>query len=144
MASNDIGIDLGTASVIIYDPQNGLLLREPSVVAVNTVTGKIIAVGDEANQMLGRTPDRIRAVMPLSNGVISDFDMTREMITHFISKIYAGNLIKPRVIICVPSGITEVESNAVISAAASAGARKVFLIEEPVAAAIGAGLDISK
>ena len=94
--------------------------------------------------MLGRTPDRIRAAMPLSDGVISDFDMTTAMISYFIKKVYAGNLIKPRVVICVPSGVTEVESNAVVSAAASAGARKVYLIEEPVAAAIGAGIDISK
>ena len=144
MASNDIGIDLGTATVIIYDSKDGLLLKEPSVVAINTKSNKVIAVGEDANRMVGRTPDQIRAVMPLSDGVISSFEMTREMITYFIRKIYAGSLIKPRVAVCVPSGITGVESNAVVSAAISAGARKVYLIEEPVAAAIGAGLDISK
>ena len=144
MASNDIGIDLGTATVIIYDMVAGLLLKEPSVVAYDTRTGEIITAGDEAYRMLGRTPDRIRAAMPLSDGVISDFDMTKAMITHFIRKIYPNNLIKPRVVICVPSGVTEVEANAVVSAAVSSGARKVYLIEEPVAAAIGAGLDISK
>ena len=144
MASNDIGIDLGTATVIIYDMQKGLLLKEPSVVAVDSRTGDIIAAGEEAYRMLGRTPDRIRAAMPLSDGVISDFEMTKAMITHFIRKIYPNNLIKPRVVICVPSGVTEVEANAVVSAALSSGARKVYLIEEPVAAAIGAGIDISK
>ncbi len=144
MPSNDIGIDLGTATVIIYDAQRGLLLKEPSVVAVDTRTGNIITAGSDAQQMLGRTPDRIRAVMPLSDGVISDFDMTAAMISYFIHKVYSGNLIKPRVVICVPSGITEVESDAVVSAAASAGARKVFLVEEPVAAALGAGIDITR
>ena len=144
MAANDIGIDLGTASVLIYDPERGLMLKEPSVVAVNTQTGEVIAVGENAQQMLGRTPDKIRAVMPLSDGVISDFDMTSAMITQFIKKVTGGGIIKPRVIICVPSGITEVESNAVAGAATAAGARKVFLIEEPVAAALGAGIGISK
>lgn len=144
MASNDIGIDLGTATVIIYDIQKGLVLKEPSVVAFDNRSGDIIAAGDEAYRMLGRTPDRIRAAMPLVDGVISDFDMTKAMISHFIRKIYPNNLIKPRVVICVPSGVTEVEANAVVSAAVSSGARKVFLIEEPVAAAIGAGIDISK
>ncbi|WMJ83426.1 rod shape-determining protein [Oscillospiraceae bacterium LTW-04] len=144
MTSNDIGIDLGTATVIIYDMQKGLLLKEPSVVAVDSRSGDIIAAGDEAYRMLGRTPDRIRAAMPLVDGVISDFDMTKAMISHFIHKIYPNNLIKPRVVICVPSGVTEVEANAVVSAALSSGARKVYLIEEPVAAAIGAGIDIAK
>lgn len=144
MAFNDIGIDLGTATVLVYDTQRGLLLKEPSVVAVDTRTGEIITAGEEARHMLGRTPDRIRAEMPLSDGVISDFEMTKAMISYFIRKVYSGNLIKPRVVICVPSGVTEVESHAVVSAAAAAGARKVYLIEEPVAAAIGAGIDISK
>ena len=144
LAANDIGIDLGTASVLIYDPERGLMLKEPSVVAANPQTGEVIAVGETAQQMLGRTPDKIRAVMPLSDGVISDFDMTSAMITQFIKKVTGGGIIKPRVIICVPSGITEVESNAVAGAATAAGARKVFLIEEPVAAALGAGIDISK
>lgn len=144
MASNDIGIDLGTATVIIYDSQAGLLLKEPSVIAVDTRNGNIIAVGSEAHEMLGRTPDRIRAQMPLMDGVISDFEATRAMIERFIKKVYHNGLIKPRVMICVPGGITGVEANAVVSAAINAGARKVFLIEEPVAAAIGAGIDISK
>lgn len=144
MPSNDIGIDLGTATVIVYDKEDGLLLREPSVIAVDTRSGAIIAAGEEAHEMLGRTPDRIRAQMPLSDGVISDFEMTREMIAYFIRKVYPNSLIKPRVVICVPSGVTGVEANAVVSAAVSAGARKVFLIEEPVAAAIGAGIDITK
>ena len=144
MASNDIGIDLGTATVIIHDMEQGLLLKEPSVVAVDSRSGDIIAAGEEAYRMLGRTPDRIRAAMPLSDGVISDFEMTKAMITHFIRKLYPNSLIKPRVVICVPSGETEVEANAVVSAALSSGARKVYLIEEPVAAAIGAGIDISK
>lgn len=143
-ASNDIGIDLGTATVIIYDPDRGLLLKEPSVVAINKYTGDVLAVGEEASAMLGRTPDRIQAVMPLSDGVISDFEMTSAMIKAFIKKVYNGSMIKPRVAICVPSGITGVESKAVVSAAVDAGARKVYLIEEPVAAAIGAGIDISK
>lgn len=144
MPSNDIGIDLGTASVIIYDREKGLLLKEPSVVALDTRTGDIIAAGSEAQLMLGRTPDRIRAVMPLADGVISDFETTKMMLSHFIRKVYRGSLIKPRVAVCVPSGITGVETNAVVNAAVMAGARKVYLIEEPVAAAIGAGIDISK
>lgn len=144
MPSNDIGIDLGTATVLVYDKNDGLLLREPSVIAVDTKTGAIVAAGEEAHRMLGRTPDRIRAVMPLSDGVISDFEMTREMISYFIRKVYASSLIKPRIVVCVPSGVTGVEANAVVSAVVSAGARKVYLIEEPVAAAIGAGIDITK
>ncbi|MEG2144595.1 MAG: rod shape-determining protein [Oscillospiraceae bacterium] len=140
----DIGIDLGTTNVVIYSPDGELLLKEPSVIAQNVLTGKTIAVGNEAFTMLGKTPDRIRAILPMGNGVISDYDMTREMITYFIKKIYGGKLIKPRVIICVPSGITDVETNAVVGAATEAGARKVYLIEEPVAAAIGAGLKIGE
>lgn len=144
MASNDIGIDLGTASVIIYDSEAGLLLREPSVVAVDAKTGELIAAGFDAQRMLGRTPGHIEAKMPLSDGVISDYALTQQMIAHFIKKVYAGSLIKPRVVICVPSGVTGVEADAVLSAAASAGARKVYLIEEPVAAALGAGIRIHR
>ena len=144
MPSNDIGIDLGTATIIIYDSHMERILCEPSVVAYDTHTGEVLAVGEAAHRMIGRTPDRIRAAMPLASGVISDFDMTKAIITRFIRDIYANGLIKPRVIVCVPSGITEVESDAVVSAAAGAGARKVYLIEEPVAAALGAGIDISK
>jgi len=142
MPSNDIGIDLGTATILIYDSHLEQLLCEPSVVAYDTVSGEVLAVGKEAQRMLGRTPDRIRAAMPLSDGVISDFDMTTEMITRFIRRIYADSLVKPRMVICVPSGITDVESDAVVSAAVAAGARKVYLVEEPVAAALGAGIDI--
>ncbi len=144
MPSNDIGLDLGTATVIIYDPEKGIILKEPSVVAINVFTDEVLCVGEEANQMIGKTPDRIRAIMPLSDGVISDFDITREMIRIFLKKVSDKGIIKPRVAICVPSGITDVESRAVVSAAVSAGARKVYLIEEPVAAALGAGVDISK
>lgn len=144
MALNDIGIDLGTTSVIIYDTQGNLLLKEASVVAMDSNTNQIITAGEEARVMLGRTPDRIRAAMPLANGVISDFDMTTEMLKHFIRKIYPGSLVKPRAVICVPSGVTEVESNAVVDSAIDAGMRKVFLIEEPVAAALGCDIDIAR
>lgn len=145
MKTIDIGIDLGTATVIIYDSVKGIVLREPSVVAINTYTGAVLGVGEEAYKMLGRTPDKIRAVKPLADGVISDFDVTEKMLKYFIKKVCQKSIFfKPRVALCVPSGITEVESKAVVDAAISAGARKVFLIEEPVAAAIGAGIDISK
>ena len=130
--------------MIIYDRQRGLLLKESSVVAVNKKTNKVVAVGDEANRMVGRTPEYIQVVKPLSDGVISNFEMTFRMIEYFIKKVNIGSFLKPRVIICVPSGITEVEANAVVRAASGAGARKVYLIEEPVAAALGAGIDISK
>ncbi len=142
--SQDIGIDLGTANLLICDPDGNILLNEPSVVAVNTRTGDVMAVGDEANQMLGRTPDHVKAVMPLQDGVISDFDMTSAMIMGFMKKVYSGSAIRPRVIVCVPSAITDVESKAVVETAVRAGARKVYLIEEPVAAAIGSGIDITK
>ena len=144
MSNYDIGIDLGTTNVVIYSPDGELLLSEPSVIAQSTVSGKVIAVGKEAFSMLGKTPGTIEAVMPMANGVISDYILTQEMISSFIKKIYGGKLIKPRVIICVPGGITEVETNAVVGAARSAGARQVYLIEEPVAAALGAGIDISE
>ena len=144
MPTNDIGIDLGTTSVLIYDSQMNLLLCEPSIVAYDVRSGEVFAAGLEARKMLGRTPARICACRPLSNGVISDFDKTGEMIKYFLRRIYSNSIMKPRVIVCVPSGITEVESDAVVSAFTDAGARKVYLIEEPVAAALGAGLDISK
>lgn len=140
----DIGIDLGTSSVLVYEQSKGIVLKEPSVVAINTATGKVVAVGEDAHKMLGRTPDRIRAVRPLKEGVISDFDITQEMLRYFLKKATAGSVVKPRVAICVPSGITEVESRACVNAAASAGARKVNLIEEPVAAALGVGIDITQ
>lgn len=142
--SNDIGIDLGTATVLVYVKGKGIVLKEPSVVAVDVYTNKIYAVGEEARRMLGRTPDSIQAVRPLADGVISDYYLTEEMIKAFINKVCKKKLFKPRIMICVPSGVTEVEQRAVIDAAHQAGARKVYIIEEPVAAAIGAGIDISR
>ena len=142
--SRDIGIDLGTASVLVYVKDKGIVLREPSVVALDKNTGKLLKVGREAQLMLGRTPGNIVAIRPLREGVISDYDMTERMLREFIRKVAPVRLFKPRVIICVPSGITEVEERAVIDAGIQAGARKVYLIEEPLAAALGAGLDIAE
>ena len=142
--SKDIGIDLGTASVLVYIKGKGVVLREPSVVAMDKNTGKLLKVGTDAQAMLGRTPGNIIAIRPLREGVISDYDMTERMLKEFIHKVAGFSFFKPRVIICVPSGITEVEERAVIDAGIQAGARKVYLIEEPVAAAIGAGIDIAK
>ena len=142
--SSDIGIDLGTATVLVYLKGKGIVLNEPSVVAVDRVTGKLIAVGSEAQETLGRTPGNIVAIRPLREGVISDYEMTECMIKEFIRKVQGFRLFKPNVVICVPSIITEVEERAVIDAGTQAGAKRVFLIEEPVAAAIGAGLDISR
>ena len=144
MAGNDIGIDLGTASVLVFVKGKGVVLCEPSVVAVEKMTGKILAVGSEAQSMLGRTPGNIVAVRPLREGVISDYEMTEKMIKEFIKKVLGFRLFKPNVIICIPSVITEVEERAVIDAGTQAGAKRVFLIEEPVAAAIGAGIDIAE
>jgi len=144
MASGDIGIDLGTASVLVFVKGKGVTLCEPSVVAVDKLTGKILAVGADAQSMLGRTPGNIVAVRPLRDGVISDYDMTERMIKEFIKKVLGFRLFKPNVIICIPSVITEVEERAVIDAGIQAGARRVYLIEEPLAAAIGAGIDIAK
>ncbi len=140
----DIGIDLGTATVIAYVKGKGIVLREPSVVAVNNNTGEVLAIGQEARRMLGRTPGNIVATRPLREGVISDYTVTEKMLKHFISKVCGKFIFAPRIMICIPSQVTEVEKKAVIDAASQAGARKVFLIEEPIAAAIGAGLDISK
>ena len=142
--SKDIGIDLGTASVLVYVKGKGIVLNEPAVVAMDKNTGKLLKVGGEAQAMLGRTPGNIVAIRPLRDGVISDYDMTERMLKEFIHKVGEFRFIKPRLIICVPSGITEVEERAVIDAGIQAGARKVYLIEEPVAAAIGAGIDITK
>mgnify|MGYP005964013637 CR=1 FL=1 len=144
MFSKDIGIDLGTASILVYVKGRGVVLREPSVVAIDKNTGKLLKVGTEAQQMLGRTPGNIVAIRPLREGVISDYDMTERMLKEFIRKVTSFRLFKPRIVICVPSGITEVEERAVIDAGIQAGARRVYLIEEPVAAAIGAGIDIAK
>jgi len=142
--SKDIGIDLGTASVLVYVKGKGIVIREPSVVAIDKTTNRILKYGREAQVMLGRTPGNISAIRPLRDGVISQYDITQQMIQHFIKKACGGlSIIKPRVVICVPSGITEVEERAVVDAATQAGARRTYLIEEPVAAAIGAGIDIS-
>ena len=140
----DIGIDLGTATVIAYVRGKGIVLREPSVVAVNSDTGEVLAVGKEARRMLGRTPGNIVATRPLKDGVISDYTVTEKMLKHFITKVCGKFIFSPRIMICIPSQVTEVEKKAVIDAASQAGARKVYLIEEPIAAAIGAGIDISK
>ena len=142
--AKDIGIDLGTASVLVYVKGKGVVLNEPSVVAMDKTTGKLLKVGTDAQAMLGRTPGNIIAIRPLREGVISDYDMTERMLKEFIHKVAGFSFFKPRGIICVPSGITEVEERAVIDAGIQAGARKVYLIEEPVAAAIGAGIDITQ
>jgi len=140
----DIGIDLGTATVIAYVKGKGIVLREPSVVAVDKDTKDVLAVGQEARKMLGRTPGNIVATRPLREGVISDYTVTEKMLKHFINKVCGRFIFAPRIMICIPSQVTEVEKRAVIDAASQAGARKVYLIEEPIAAAIGAGIDISK
>lgn len=144
MCAKDIGIDLGTASVLVYVKNKGIVLNEPSVVAMDKNTGKLLKVGEEARQMLGRVPGNIVAIRPLREGVISDYDMTERMLKEFIRKVSGFMVFKPRVIICVPSGITEVEERAVVDAGIQSGCRRVYLIEEPVAAAIGAGIDITK
>ena len=140
----DIGIDLGTATIIAYVKGKGVVLREPSVVAVDNNTKEVLAVGQEARRMLGRTPGNIVATRPLREGVISDYTVTEKMLKYFINKVCGKYIFSPRIMICVPSRVTEVEKKAVIDAAMGAGARKVYLIEEPLAAAIGAGLDINK
>lgn len=144
----DIGIDLGTASVLVYVKNKGIVLNEPAVVAIDTTNGNVLAVGEEARQMLGRTPGSIVAIRPLREGVISDYEVTEKMLKFFIEKITGGvsmfKMFKPKIMVCVPSGVTEVEKRAVIDATMEAGAREVYLIEEPIAAAIGAGIDISR
>ena len=144
MFSNDIGIDLGTANTLVYLKGQGIVINEPSVVAVNQKTGQIVAVGAEAKQMLGRTPGHIKAIRPLVDGVISDYEVTEEMLAYLIGKAekISKKFFRPRVVIGVPSGITNVETRAVYDAAKSAGAREVYIIEEPMAAAIGIRLPI--
>ncbi|HWR18101.1 MAG TPA: rod shape-determining protein MreB [Clostridia bacterium] len=142
---NDVGIDLGTASVLVYVKGKGIVLREPSVVAIEKVTGRILAIGEEARKMLGRTPGSIVAMRPLRDGVISNYDVTERLLRHFLKKVVGSHVFfKPRVVVCVPSGVTEVEKRSVIDATEEAGARHTYLIEEPLAAAIGAGIDISQ
>lgn len=141
--TKDIGIDLGTANTLIYVKGKGIVLREPSVVAINTITNKVLAVGNEAKQMIGRTPGNIVAIRPLKDGVIADFDVTEEMLKNFIAKVCSRSAFtSPRIVVCFPSGITAVEKRAIEEASKRAGAREVFLMEEPMAAAIGAGLPV--
>ncbi len=144
MFAKDIGIDLGTANVLIYVKGQGIVLNEPSVVAIDSETKKPLAVGREARDMLGRTPGTVHAIRPMKDGVIADFEITEVMLNHFIKKINGkGFLSRPRILICCPSNITQVEKNAIKDAAERTGAKKVFLEEEPKVAAVGAGLDIS-
>src|SRR5919201_6203058 len=144
--SRDIGIDLGTANTLVLVRGKGIVISEPSVVAMNPKTKRVLAVGAEAKQMVGRTPANIVAVRPLKDGVISDFDVTEQMLRYFIEKVHEQYAIipRPRVVVGIPSGVTEVERRAVHDAAVNAGAREAFLIEEPMAAAIGAGLPITE
>ncbi len=148
MFGQEIGIDLGTASILVYVKGRGIIAKEPSVVAIDKNTNRLLAVGAEAQQMLGRTPGNIVAVRPMRNGVISDYTVTERMLKYFIQRATKGGimsaLFKPRVVICVPSGVTEVEERAVIDAGTQAGAGRVHLIEEPLAAAMGVGIDITQ
>ncbi len=145
MFSTDLAVDLGTANTLVYVKGKGIVLREPSVVAVSQGNGKVLAVGAEAKQMLGRTPGNIQAIRPMKDGVIANFEITESMIRHFIQKVHNRKaLVRPRIIIAVPSGITQVEKRAVRDSAESAGAREVYLIEEPMAAAIGVGLPVQE
>lgn len=141
----DMGIDLGTATVLVFIKGKGVVLKEPSVVAIDKNKNKVLAVGEEARQMIGRTPGNIVATRPLKDGVISDYDLTEKMLKYFITRVCGKRkMVSPRVVVCIPCEATEVEKRAVIDAAKNAGAKKVFLIEEPLAAAIGSGLDITK
>jgi len=143
--SVDIGVDLGTANILVYLKGSGIVLREPSVVAIDRNTNKILAIGEEAKTMLGRTPGNIVAIRPLREGVIADYDITQSMLENVIQRVAGKSLFfKPRVVICIPSGITTVEKRAVLEAAIQSGASKTYLVEEPIAAAMGAGLEISE
>src|SRR5881397_1752451 len=140
----DMAVDLGMANTLVYVRGRGIVLSEPSVVAIDSRTGEVHAVGIEAKRMLGRTPGTISAIRPLKDGVIADFDVTEEMLRHFIQKVHQNRWAHPRVVVCVPSGVTGVEKRAVEEACLSAGARQAYLIEEPMAAAIGAGLPVGE
>ena len=143
--SVDIGVDLGTANILVYLKGSGIVLREPSVVAIDRNTNKILAIGEEAKTMLGRTPGNIVAIRPLREGVIADYDITQSMLEHVIQRVAGKSLFfKPRVVICIPSGVTTVEKRAVLEAAIQSGAAKTYLVEEPIAAAMGADLEISE
>ena len=144
LGGRDIALDLGTANTLVYVRGRGIVLSEPSVVAVDERPGEVHAVGAEAKRMLGRTPGTIAAIRPLKDGVIADFDVTEEMLRHFIQKVDQGRFAHPRVVVCVPSGVTEVEKRAVVEACVSAGAKQAYLIEEPRAAAIGSGLPVGE
>lgn len=143
--SKDMGIDLGTANTLVYVKNRGIIVREPSVVAINEEKKTVLAVGEEAKNMIGRTPGDIKAIRPMKDGVIADFDVTQSMIKYFIKKAYPRKfLVSPRIVICVPFGVTEVEKRAIEEAALQAGAREAYLVEEPMAAAIGAGLKVEE
>lgn len=145
MTRKDIGIDLGTANTLVYVKTKGIVVNEPSVVAINKNTGEVLKVGNAAKEMLGRTPGNIVAIRPLKDGVIADFDVTQAMLKYFISKANQSHgFLKPRVVVCVPSGVTEVEKRAVEDATLNSGAKEVYIIEEPMAAAIGAGLPVEE
>lgn len=143
MAQNDIGIDLGTTTIIIAQEGQGVVLNQPSVVAVDTRKNCVLEAGDKALAMVGRTPNYISAIFPLKDGVISDHTMTRELICRFVNQVYSSHMVKPRVAVCVPAAITGIESDAVVEAVMAAGARQVYLIDEPIAAALGSGIDIT-
>ena len=144
MAQNDIGIDLGTTTIIIAQAGQGVVLNQPSVVAMDTRKNSVLEVGDKALAMVGRTPNYISAIFPLKDGVISDHTMTRELICRFVNQVYSSHMVKPRVAVCVPAAITGIESDAVVEAVVAAGARQVYLIDEPIAAALGSGIDITQ
>jgi len=142
--SKAIGIDLGTATILVHVKNKGIVLKEPSVVAVDKNTGEVVACGSDARRMLGRTPGNIVAIRPLRDGVISDYTITEKMLKYFIHKVCGSFILSPTLMVCIPSGVTEVEKKAVVDASYQAGAGKIYLIEEPIAAAIGAGIDITK
>src|SRR5258707_2572922 len=144
LGGRDMAVDLGTANTLVYVRGRGIVLSEPSVVAIDSSTGQVHAVGAEAKQMLGRTPGNITAIRPLKDGVIADFDVTEQMLRHFIKQVHANRWAHPRVVVCVPSGVTGVEKRAVEEACLSAGARQAYPIEEPIAAAVRARLPVAQ